>query len=43
MSSGNIMRAWADEMNYTIYEFEDKIIKTDDSFDLKLDNKVKEF
>lgn len=43
MSSWNIMRSWADEMWYTIYEFEDKVIKTDQTFDLKLDKKVKEY
>ena len=39
-STGNIMRSWADEAGYTIYEFEDKVIKLDESFDTKLDQKV---
>lgn len=43
MSSWNIMRSWAENLWYTIYEFEDKVIKTDDSFDIKLDEKVKNF
>ena len=43
MSSGNIMRSWAKELGYTLYEFEDKIIKTDKSFDFKLDQKVWDF
>ena len=43
MSSGNILRSWAAESGYTIYEFEDKIVKKDHSFDLKLDKKVEEF
>lgn len=43
MSTGNIMRSWAEEKWYTIYDFEDKVIKWDKSFDLKLDNKVKDF
>ena len=42
-STGNIMRSWADEAGYTIYEFEDKVIKTDLSFDIKLDERVKNF
>jgi hypothetical protein len=37
------MRQWAKESGYTIYEFEDKIVKKDDSFDIKLDKKVEEF
>jgi hypothetical protein len=37
------MRSWADEAGYTIYEFEDKIIKLDESFDTKLDQKVVDF
>lgn len=43
MSSGNILRSWAEESGYSIYEFEDKIVKTDHSFDQKLDKKVEEF
>jgi cytidylate kinase len=43
MSSGNILRSWAEESGYTIYEFEDKVVKTDHSFDMKLDTKVAEF
>ena len=43
MSTWNIMRSWAEEKWYTIYEFEDKVIKTDKTFDLKLDDKVKDF
>jgi len=43
MSSWNIMRSWADEEWYTIYEFEDKVVKNDKAFDLKLDKKVWEF
>ena len=43
MSSGNIMRNWASEKNLSIEEFENKIIKNDGSFDLKLDKKVKNF
>lgn len=43
MSSWNIMRWWAEELGYSIYEFENKIIKDDSSFDLKLDLKVKDF
>lgn len=43
MSSGNIMRDWAKELWLSIYEFEDKIAKEDDNFDLNLDNKVREF
>ncbi len=43
MSSWNIMRDWAQELWLSIYEFEDKIAKEDDNFDLNLDNKVREF
>ncbi len=43
MSSGNILRSWAQESGYTIYEFEDKVVKQDHSFDQKLDKKVQEF
>jgi len=43
MSTGNIMRSWAKESGYTIYEFEDKVIKKDKTFDLKLDKRVVEF
>lgn len=43
MSSGNILRSWAEESGYTIYEFEDKVVKKDHSFDMKLDKKVEEF
>lgn len=43
MSSGNILRSWAADFGYNIYEFEDKIVKTDHSFDVKLDKKVEEF
>ena len=43
MSSWNIMRQWASDSWYTIYEFEDKIIKNDGSFDIKLDKKVELF
>lgn len=43
MSSWNIMRSWADELWLTIYEFEDKIVKNDYSFDIKLDKKVEEY
>jgi cytidylate kinase len=43
MSSWNIMRSWSDELWYSIYEFEDKVIKKDSSFDLKLDKKVWDF
>lgn len=43
MSSWNIMRSWADNLWYTIYDFENKVIKTDKSFDIKLDNKVWDF
>jgi len=40
MSTWNIMRAWAQESWYSIYEFEDKVIKKDKTFDLKLDKRV---
>lgn len=43
MSSGNIMRQWAEELWHTIYEFEDKVIKQDQSFDIKLDEKVRKY
>lgn len=43
MSSWNIMREWATDLRMSIYEFEDKIAKNDDSFDIKLDQKVAEF
>jgi cytidylate kinase len=42
-STWNIMREWAEEMWLSLYEFEDKIIKTDKSFDNKLDTKVVKF
>ena len=42
-STGNIMRTWADEAGFTLYEFEDKVIKQDLSFDTKLDQKVVDF
>lgn len=42
-STGNIMRSWAEEAGMTIYEFEDKVIKTDTSFDEKLDDRVRDF
>ncbi len=40
MSSGNIMRSWAEDLGLTIYDFEDTVIKDDSNFDLKLDQKV---
>lgn len=40
MSSGNIMRSWAKEKGMDIYEFEDKVVKEDADFDIKLDEKV---
>ena len=43
MSTWNIMRSWADELGITLYEFEDKVAKADYSFDIKLDNKVKDY
>ena len=43
MSTWNIMRSWAKELGYSIYDFEDKVIKIDNSFDLKLDKKVEDF
>lgn len=43
MSSWNIMRDWASELWLSIYEFEDTIAKSDDSFDIKLDNKVNDY
>lgn len=43
MSTGNIMRSWASEMWYSLYEFEDKIANKDKNFDLKLDKKVEVF
>jgi len=43
MSSWNIMRSWADKLWYSIYDFEENIIKNDDSFDIKLDNKVADY
>jgi len=43
MSTWNIMRSWADDMWYDLYEFEDKVIKNDKTFDIKLDNKVVDF
>jgi len=43
MSSGNIMRSWAEDLGLTIYEFEDTVIKDDSNFDLKLDAKVKDY
>ncbi len=43
MSSWNIMRKWASQKGFSIYEFEDKIIKKDPSFDLKLDKKTQKF
>ena len=43
MSTGNIMRKWADDAGYSLYEFEDTIVKNDTSFDTKLDLKVEEF
>lgn len=42
-STGNIMRSWAEEAGLSIYEFEDKVIKVDTSFDVKLDDRVKDF
>lgn len=42
-STGNIMRSWADEAGLTIYEFEDTVIKKDESFDIKLDQRVIDF
>ena len=41
ISTWNIMRSWADDIGYSIYEFEDKIVKNDSSFDIKLDEKIK--
>lgn len=43
MSSWNIMRSWAEDLWLSLYEFEDKVVKTDKSFDLKLDQRVKDF
>jgi len=43
ISTWNIMRSWAEESWYTIYDFEDKVIKKDKSFDIKLDKRVKDF
>lgn len=43
MSSWNIMRQWAEAEWLSIYDFEDKIAKNDDTFDVKLDNKVREY
>ncbi len=43
MSTWNIIRDWAKERWYTLYEFEDKVMKIDTSFDIKLDNKVKDY
>ena len=43
MSTWNIMRSWSEDMWYSIYQFEDKVVKNDSSFDLKLDEKVKLF
>jgi cytidylate kinase len=43
MSSGNIMRSWGDELGMSIYEFEDKVVKNDADFDVKLDKKVEDF
>jgi len=43
MSTGNIMRQWAQDEGMTIYEFEDRVVKHDDSFDKKLDNKTVEY
>ena len=43
MSSWNIMRNWAQDIWYNIYDFEENIIKNDNWFDLKLDKKVELF
>lgn len=43
MSSWNIIRAWADDLWYTLYEFEDKVMKKDNSFDIKLDSLVEKY
>ena len=43
MSTWNIMRSWASELAMSLYEFEDKVAKNDYSFDIKLDNKVKDY
>jgi cytidylate kinase len=37
------MRSWAEEAGLTIYEFEDQVIKKDTSFDIKLDDRVRDF
>ncbi len=43
MSSWNIMRWWAEELWLSIYDFEDKIVKNNDSLDIKLDKTVANF
>ena len=43
MSSWNIMRQWASDLWYSLYDFESEYIKNDDSFDKNLDTKVREY
>ncbi len=43
MSSWNIMREWAKDLGLNIYDFENEVVKNDNSFDIKLDNKVLDF
>lgn len=43
MSSGNIMRSWAEEAWMSIYEYEEKVVSKDNNFDIKLDNEVGNF
>ena len=44
MSSGNILREICEQEGYdSLYEFEEKVVKFDSSFDLKLDSRVGEY
>lgn len=43
MSSGNIMRSWAESAWMSIYEYEEKVVSKDNNFDIKLDNEVENF
>lgn len=43
MSSWNIFRSWAEESWYSLYEYENKIIKNDNLIDIKLDKEVESY
>ena len=43
ISTGNIFRKYAQEAGMDLYKFENTIVKKDPNFDIKLDNKMKEF